>query len=92
MPKKEATGWEMRDRIYILKNGKEPLTYILKAKNIFWWDEEKGYQREIQYTQNQRTVFVDEFKGERKLGHIIFRDGVLNVKKEDQNLQKILSL
>jgi len=85
-------NWEFKDRIYILKNGMEPLTYILKAKNIYWFDEEKGYEREIKYTRNQKTVFVDEFKGDSKLGHIIFRDGILNVRKEDQNLQKILSI
>ena len=85
-------NWEFKDRVYILKNGMEPLTYILKAKNIYWFDKEKGYEREIQYTRNQKTVFVDEFKGDKKLGHIIFRDGLLTVKKEDQNLQKILSI
>ena len=35
---------------------------------------------------------VSEQKGEVTLGHIIFREGVLTVPKEKQNLQKLLSL
>jgi hypothetical protein len=56
-----------------------------------WYDEEKGYEREIKYTLNQKTPFVDEFKGEVRLDHIVFRDGVLNVPKEKTVLQQILS-
>ena len=41
---------------------------------------------------NQKTPFVDEFKGDAILGHITFIDGVLNVPKEKQTLQKLLSL
>jgi hypothetical protein len=38
------------------------------------------------------TPFVDEQKGEVTLGHITFRNGVLNVPKENIILQKLLSL
>ena len=84
--------WEMKDRTYYLINGKSPLTYTIKGKNIFWFDEEKGYERELKYTLNQKTCFVDEFKGDARLGHIVFEDGVLNVPKEKQTLQKLMSL
>ena len=74
--------WEYKDRQYFLKGDKEPVVYILKSKNIMWFDEELGYERAITYTTNQKTPFVDEFKGEARLEHIIFYDGVLNVHKE----------
>ena len=38
------------------------------------------------------SPFVDEQKGEVTLGHITFRDGTLNVPKENIALQKLLSL
>jgi len=85
-------NWEIKDRVYVLKSGKTPLTYTLKSKNIFWFDEEKGQERELKYTVNQKTCFVDEFKGDGRLAHVVFEDGVLNVPKEKQPLQKLLSL
>lgn len=88
----KAPIWEIKDRSYYLINGKSPLTYTIKGKNIFWFDNEKGYERELKYTLNQKTCFVDEFKGDARLGHIVFEDGVLNVPKEKQTLQKLMSL
>lgn len=84
--------WEMKDRVYVLSNGLSPLTYTIKSRGIYWFDEEKGYERELSYTENQKTVFVDEFKGDARLAHITFEDGVLNVPKNKQTLQKLLSL
>ena len=92
MAKKETNNWEVKDRTYYLLNGKSPLTCTIKSKGIFWFDNDKGYERELKYTLNQKTPFVDEFKGEARLGHIVFEDGVLNVPKEKQTLQKLLSL
>ena len=90
-PKKQ-NSWEMKDRTYFLRKGLSPITYTIRSRGIFWFDEEKGYERELKYTLNQRTPFVDEFKGEARLGHIVFEDGVLTVPKEKQTLQKLLSL
>ena len=94
-PKKEtkpSNTWEIKDRMYILKNKRSPLSHIIKAADIFYFDEEKGYERELKYTRNQRTPFVDEMKGDQRLAHIIFRDGMLDVPKEKTVLQKLLSL
>ena len=91
MAKKQDT-WEVKDRVYLLKGGIAPLNYTIKSKNIFWFDEEKGYERELKYTTNQKTPFVDEFTGPERLGHIVFEDGALVVPKEKQPLQKLLSL
>jgi len=85
-------NWEIKDRTYYLRDGLSPLTYTINSRGIYWFDEEKGYERELKYTVNQKTPFVDEFKGDAILGHITFNDGVLNVPKEKQTLQKLLSL
>ena len=90
--KEKNSDWEIKDRTYILKGSKTPLSYVLKSSNIFYFDEEKGYERELRYTTNQKTVFVEDFKGDARLAHIIFEDGMLIVPKQKQTLQKLLSL
>lgn len=94
---KKEPVWEYRDRLYTLKNGKTPLTYVIpsrhSAKNkILWFDSEKGYQRSLRYVTNQPTPFIDEQKGVVTLGRIVFKNGALRVPKEDVGLQKLLSL
>ena len=89
-PKKPT--WEVKDRIYNLKDGKRPLSRSIKSANVYWFDEEKGYERELKYCQNQKTPFVDEMQGDQRLEHIIFRAGSLFVPKEKTVLQKLLSL
>ena len=92
-PKKKGLedDWEIKDRTYFLRVGK-PLSYIIKSANIHWFDEEKGYERELKHTTNQKTCFVDEMKGDQRLDHIIFRAGVLMVPKNKTVLQKLLSI
>jgi len=89
-PKKPT--WEIKDRVYVLKDGKTPLSKSIRSANVFWFDEEKGYEREIKYCENQRSCFVDEMQGEQRLSHIIFRNGVLAVPKNKSTLQKFLSI
>ena len=97
-PKVEASKqkakdtWEIRDRIYVLANGLEPLTYTISPSNMLWFDEEKGYEREITYAPNQTTPFIDEMKGTIRREHIVFKNGSLYVPKNKTILQKFLSL
>ena len=84
--------WEIKDRVYFLKDGLSPLSHKIPSKNIYWFDEEKGYERELALTTNQKTIFVDEFKGEARVAQVIFRDGTLKVPKNKVVLQKLLSL
>jgi|TARA_R100000081_G_C4784095_1_gene153384 hypothetical protein len=98
-PKKpvKKDSWEVKDRTYILKGNKEPLTYTIPSRHtrrhpLLWFDTEKNSQRELRYATNMSSPFVDEQKGEVTLGHITFRDGTLNVPKEKIALQKLLSL
>jgi hypothetical protein len=84
--------WEIKNRLYYLKGRNKPLSYMLKSSDIYYFDEEKGYERELKYTKNQRTPFVDEMTGDQRLEHIIFRNGALFVEKEKTTLQKLLEL
>ena len=89
---KPSNEWEIKDRMYLLRGGKKPLSRSIKAAGIFYFDEEKGYERELKYCQNQKTSFVDEMVGDQRLEHIVFRSGSLFVPKEQTVLQKLLSL
>tara|TARA_R100000700_G_C3132347_1_gene117061 strand:+ start:24 stop:875 length:852 start_codon:yes stop_codon:yes gene_type:complete len=89
---KPKNTWEIKDRVYYLKSKRKPISHSIRTSNLFWFDEEKGYEREIKYCQNQRTCFVDEMKGDQRLEHVVFRGGALFVEKEKTVLQKFLSL
>jgi len=91
-PKPKENTWEIKDRMYYLKASSKPLSRSIKSANLYWFDEEKGYEREIKYCENQTTPFVDEMKGDQRLSHIIFRSGSLYVPKNKVVLQKFLSL
>ena len=84
--------WEIKDRQYYLSGNLTPVSCSIRSSNIFWFDEEKGYEREIKITSNQRTPFVDEMVGDQRLEHVVFRNGTLYVPKNKVILQKILSL
>jgi len=90
-------SWEIKDRLYTLKNGISPLVYTVASRHsakrpLLWFDESTGEQKELRYATNQNSPLVEEQKGQATLGRIVFRDGVLAVPKEKQNLQKLLSI
>jgi len=85
-------SWEIKDRVYYLIGNKKPLSRMIRSANIYWFDEEQGYERELKYCENQKTCFVDEMKGDQRLSHVIFRNGALHVPRNKQTLQKLLSL
>jgi hypothetical protein len=94
---KPAVGWEMKDRVYYLIGNKRPIVMTIPSRHtekrpLLWFDEELGYQRELRYATNMRSCFADEQEGPVTLAHIIFRDGTLFVPKQQQALQKLLSL
>ena len=96
-PKVKKDTWEIKDRYYHLLNGNSPLTFRINSRHsvrkpLMYFDEEKGYNRELRYATNMRSPFVDEQEGPVTLGHIVFEDGVLMVPKSDVALQKMLSL
>ena len=89
--------WEIKDRTYIIADSHAGLTYTLQSRHsvrypLLWFNQETGEQEELRYATNQNSPLVSEQKGQSTLGHIMFENGVLNVPKEKQNLQKLLSI
>ena len=89
---KPSNEWEIKDRLYYLKGNKKPISRSIKSAGIYYFDKEKGYERELKYCENQKSSFVDEMQGDQRLAHIIFRGGALHVPKNKVTLQKLLSL
>jgi len=89
--------WVIKDRTYIIADGYSPLTYTLQSRHslrypLLWFNKETGEQEELRYATNQNSPLVSQQKGAATLGHIVFDNGILNVPKEKQNLQKLLSI
>lgn len=75
----------------------KPLTYMLRSKSsrrspLLYFDEEKGYNRELRYATNQKSPFVDEQDGNVVLDPVIFEDGMLSVSRTNQVLQQFLTM
>ena len=88
--------WEYKDRTYYLTNGKSPLTFTIPARHtrrypLVWFDPDKGYERELRYATNQKSIFVDEQEGPATLKHVVFEDGTLSVLASKRNLQEFLA-
>ena len=90
-PPKKVVKPQYNDKLYELTIGQTPISYVLRTRGLLWFDESVGYEREIKYCENQKTIFKDEMKGPERLSHVIFRDGMLFVPKEKQVLQKFLA-
>ena len=96
MSKKEEK-WEIKDRSYFLLHNKRPLRYRLRSKStrnqpLLYFDPTTNEQKELRYATNQTSPFIEDQNGQSMLGHIYFDKGALFVPKEQQNLQKLLSL
>lgn len=84
-------------KTYKLKSDATPLNYMLSSRNssrfpLLWFDEDKGINRPLRYARNQKSPFEDEQDGNAILEPIVFEDGMLSVSKENQVLQKFLSI
>jgi len=80
-----------------MTQARKPLVYSIPTRHsakvpLLYFDEEKGYNRELRYATNQKSCFVDEQEGPVTMGRIVFREGVLSVPKENVALQQMLSL
>ena len=90
-------SWEIKDRRYVIRGDRSPLTFTIKSRHtekypLLYFDTNKNSQRALRYATNQSSCFTDEQKGEVTLKHIMFTDGSLTVPKQEQSLQKLLSL
>lgn len=87
--------WVVKDRRYILKGKKSPITYLLRSshsqnKPLQYFDGENF--RPLRYATNSLTPFMDEQDGYVISAPIEFENGDLVVPASNTNLQKFLSI
>ncbi len=86
-----------KDRVYILKQSKTPVSFFVqsrsnKRRQLLHFDEEKGINRALRYSRNQRSIFEDEQDGTAILEPIVMEDGKITVPKNNPLLQKFMDI
>ena len=86
---------QKKAQLWQLIGNKQPLINVIPTKHsarkpLLWFDEEKGYNRELRYATNQKSIFVDEQVGVATLGRIVFRQGKLLAEPTDPQLSTFL--
>jgi len=93
--KKRKSILEPKDRIYLLKGEKQPLSYFIASKDtprkrLLYYDEENNMNRPLRYARNANTPFMDEQDSNVIIEPVVFEDGVLRVPKSNPVLQEFL--
>lgn len=86
-----------KDRVYILNQAKTPVSFFVqsrsnKRRQLLYFDEEKGINRALRYSRNQRSIFEDEQDGTAILEPIVMEDGKITVPKNNPLLQKFMDI
>ena len=86
---------ELKNRVYKLTRDKAPLSCIIPSRSsrnapLLYFDEDAGANRELRYSINQKSCFVDEQDKNPVITPIIFEDGMLRVPKSNPILQEFL--
>ena len=84
---------EIKNRIYKLRNGHQPLSFTINSRNtrrkpLLYFDGE--HNRPLRYASNQKSPFEDEQDKNVILDPVIFEDGMLYVPKNNPVLQEFL--
>ena len=93
----KAKKEQYKAKSYRLKGDKAPLSYMLSSRHsqrspLLYFDEKTGVNEPLRYARNQKSPFENEQDGNAILEPIVFEDGMLSVSKENQVLQKFLSI
>lgn len=91
---KKKDSWVVKERRYILKGNKSPISYLLRSshhpnKPLQYFDGDN--YRPLRYASNSTTPFMDEQDGYVISQAIEFENGELIVPAANVNLQKFLS-
>lgn len=86
---------QAKDKVYVLNQDKTPVSFFIqsrsnKRRQLLHFDEEKGINRALRYSKNQKSIFEDEQDGTAILEPIVMEDGKLNVAKNNPILQHFM--
>jgi hypothetical protein len=88
---------QSKDKVYVLKQDKTPVSFFIqsrsnKRRQLLYFDEEKGINRALRYSKNQKSVFEDEQDGTAILEPIVMEDGKITVIKTNPILQQFMDM
>ena len=83
------------DKVYKLTKDRAPISFLLpsggsKRQPLLHFDEDKGINRVLRYSSNQKSCFEDEQDGQIVREPVDFQDGFLRVPKNNPVLQEFL--
>ena len=83
---------EPKDRTYLLKGEKSPLSYFLASRDtprrrLLYFNEETNTNHPLRYARNSNTPFQEDQDKNVILEPVVFEDGVLRVPKTNPGLQ-----
>jgi hypothetical protein len=86
-----------KDKVYVLRQDKTPVSFFIqsrsnKRRQLLHFDEEKGINRALRYSKNQKSVFEDEQDGTAILEPIVMEDGKISVTKNNPMLQQFMDM
>ena len=84
---------QLVEKSYRLTDSRSGEAFMLKTgrnKRLLFFDEDKKYNRAIRHCPNEVSIFIDEQSEHALVEPIIFFNGLLEVKREDQATQKFL--
>lgn len=86
-----------KDKVYLLNQEKSPVSFFIqsrsnKKKQLLYFDEEKGINRPLRYSKNQKSIFEDEQDGTAILEPIVMEEGKLSVPKNNPILQSFMDI
>jgi hypothetical protein len=88
---------QVKDKVYVLNQDKTPVSFFVqsrsnKRRQLLHFDEEKGINRPLRYSKNQKSVFEDEQDGTAILEPIVMEDGKITVLKNNPILQQFMDI
>lgn len=88
---------QSKDKVYVLKQDKSPVSFFIqsrsnKRRQLLHFDEEKGINRPLRYSKNQKSIFEDEQDGTAILEPIVMEDGKITVAKNNPILQQFMDM
>jgi hypothetical protein len=86
---------EPKDRTYVLRGDKSPLSYFIASKDtprkrLLHFDEESNTNKPLRYARNSNSPFQEDQDANVILEPIVFEDGTLVVSKTNPVLQEFL--
>lgn len=89
--KKRETLKKPRETYIYLSKKRTGVYHAIAQKNITIYDEERNERREIRYCPGENSIYVDEQSPIAKRSQIVFREGMLAVRRENPSLIKYLN-